>query len=160
MSIKTETDKVWVGTKRGVVKITGEEWELYTKKNSSLPSNLLQTLQSEYHRIWIGTTKGVVSYNGSEWKRYCKKKKINTVFNVYVDKSDNKWISTEDALIVFNEQGVSCFTNKSPTKKNYFRVLNNTKIEYILSNSTNVEIKIYNIQEETVDVITEEKNLN
>ena len=39
-SIKTETDKMWVGTKK-VVKITGEEWELYNKKNSSLPSNII-----------------------------------------------------------------------------------------------------------------------
>ena len=60
-------------------------------------------------------------------------------------------------LIVFNEQGVSCFTNKKTNKKSYFRVINNYKIEYFLSNSTNVEIKIYNIQGELVDVITEEK---
>ena len=51
--------------------------------------------------------------------------------------------------IVFNEQGVTQEKNKKTNKKSYFRVINNYKIEYFLSNSTNVEIKIYNIQGET-----------
>ena len=85
--IKTDEEKVWVGTKRGLVKITGSDWKIYNKKNSIIPSNIITKItKDEYHRIWIGTTKGFVSYNGFDWKRYCKQKKINTIFNIYIIK--------------------------------------------------------------------------
>ena len=83
--------------KRDLYKSQIQNWNIYNKKNSSLPSNIITKItKDEYNRIWVGTTKGIVSYNGFEWKRYCKQKKINTIFNIYIDKSDNKWISTED----------------------------------------------------------------
>ena len=93
---------MWVGTKKGLVQITDTDWNIYNKKNSSLPANIITKItKDEYNRIWVGTTKGIVSYNGFEWKRYCKQKKINTIFNIYIDKSDNKWISTDEALNSF-----------------------------------------------------------
>lgn len=158
--LQTDKETVWVGTKKGLVKISDTDWQVFTKKNSGLPSNIITDItKDEYNRIWVGTTRGVVAYNGYEWKNYKTKKNLKTIFSIYIDKNDNKWLSTEKALIVLNEQGVSVLNNKKPNKPSYFNVLDNTKIEYFLPQSSNVEIKIYNNQGELVDVILEEKML-
>lgn len=159
-SLKTDNEVVWVGTKKGLVKISDTDWKVFTKKNSELPSNIITNItKDEYNRIWIGTTSGVVTYDGYEWKNYKTNKKLKTIFSIYIDKNDNKWISTEKALIVLNEQGVSTLNNKKTNKPSYFKMLDNTKMEYFLPQSSNVEIKIYNNQGELVDVILEEKML-
>ena len=159
-SLKTDKEVIWAGTKKGLVKISDTDWEVFTKKNSGLPSNIITDItKDEYNRIWIGTTKGMTTYNGYEWKNYKTKKNLKTIFSIYIDKNDNKWISTEKALIVLNEQGVSVLNNKKTKKPSYFKVLDNTKIEYFLPQSSNVEIKIYNNQGELVDVVLEEKML-
>ena len=130
----------------------------FNKKNSALPSNIItQITNDEYNRVWIGTTKGVVSFDGEKWKTYKIQKKPQTIFNIYIDEQDNKWISTEQALIVYNEEGVSEVKTKKNSFLPYFKVKNNSEIEYFLSSTTNVEMKIYNNQGEIVETLIMQK---
>ena len=96
---------------------------------------------------------------GEKWKTYKIKKKLKTIFSIYIDREDNKWISTEQALIVYNEQGVLGLKTKEQITTPYFTIKNNSEIEYFLSNSSKVEIKIYNNQGELIEIILEENML-
>jgi ligand-binding sensor domain-containing protein len=159
-SLKIENENIWVGTKKGLLKITEETWEVFTKKNSILPSNTItQITTDEYNRVWFASTKGIISFDGTDWKKYKIHKKLKTVFSVFIDKKDNKWISTEKALIVYNEEGVSEIIKKKTKETDYFKIKNNSEIEYFIPQSTKVEIIIYNNLGEEVRVLFSEKML-
>ena len=83
-------------------------------------------------------------------------------YTIYVDKNDNKWIGTEKALIVLNQDGIEEKLKKKVKQQTSFTTTNNitknnTKISYFLPGATKVSIKIYSYQGKEITTIIEEK---
>jgi len=154
----------WIGTKKGLLSLSDESWKVYTQENSGLPHNTINCLTADdYDRIWIGTQEGISSFDGVEWKLYKATKKKMNHYSIYIDENDNKWIGTEKALLVLNQDGVNekTLTNKSNLA---FEVINNisknnTKFSYYLPIASKVSIKLYTFQGKEITTIFEEKNL-
>ena len=97
-----------------------------------MPHNTINCLTvDDYDRIWIGTQEGISSFDGVEWKLYKATEKKMNHYSIYIDENDNKWIGTEKALLVLNQDGVNekVLTNKPNL---VFEVINN-----ISKNNTN-----------------------
>ena len=82
-------------------------------------------------------------------------------YNIYIDKDDNKWIGTEKALLVLNQDGIEENTNKQTKQNVDFKTTNNiaknkTKISYFLPNTSRVSIKIFSYQGQEITTIIEE----
>jgi len=154
----------WIGTKKGLLSLSEESWKVYTQENSGLPHNTINCLTADdYDRIWIGTQEGISSFDGTEWKLYKATKKKRNHYSIYIDENDNKWIGTEKALLVLNQDGVNekTLTNKSNL---VFEVINNisknnTKFSYYLPIASKVSIKLYTFQGKEITTIFEETNL-
>lgn len=160
--ITDKNNMVWVGTKKGLLCITNEEWKVYNKNNSKLPHNTISALaKDDYDRLWIATEEGVCSFDGNEWILYKTAKNKMKHYSIYIDKNDNKWIGTEKALVVLNQDGVEEKLNKKRNKKIDFKTTNNiaknkTKISYFLPGASRVSIKIYSYQGKEITTIIEE----
>jgi ligand-binding sensor domain-containing protein len=146
------------------VYLSEDKWIVYTDKNSDLPSNTISFIASDdYDRVWIGTQEGISSFDGKEWKLYKANKQKMNHYSIYIDSKDNKWIGTEKALLVLNQDGVSEQTNKLKGKTTFNTTddinNNNTKISYFLPSATKVRIKLYTFRGEEISTIFEEKNL-
>ena len=113
-------------------------WKVYNKNNSRLPNNAISALATDdYDRLWIASEEGVCSFDGSEWNVYKTAKKKMKHYIIYVDKNDNKWIGTEKALIVLNQDGIEEKLKKKVKQQTSFTTTNNitknnTKISYFL----------------------------
>ena len=67
-----KNNTIWVGTKKGLLRITDDEWRVYNKENSKLPHNAISALAADdYDRLWIVTEEGVCSFDGIEWAEKC-----------------------------------------------------------------------------------------
>jgi ligand-binding sensor domain-containing protein len=165
--ISLDIDKennIWAGTKKGLLRLSDESWKVYTQDNSGLPHNIINSLATDdYDRIWIGAQEGISSFDGAEWVTYKALKRKMKHYSIYIDENDNKWIGTEKALLVLNQDGVNekTLTNKSNL---VFKVINNisknnTKFSYYLPIASKVSIKLYTFQGKEITTIFEEKNL-
>lgn len=64
-------DVAWVGTAKGLVRISGDDWRVFTPNNTSLPSGMILSVTIEDNgTVWVGTDKGLARYNGSQWTVY------------------------------------------------------------------------------------------
>ncbi len=157
-----KNNNIWVGTKKGLLCITDVGWRVYNKENSKLPHNAISALAADdYDRLWIATEEGVCSFDGSEWSFYKTAIKKMKHYNIYIDKDDNKWIGTEKALLVLNQDGIEENTNKKTKKNVDFKTTNSinknkTKISYFLPSISRVCIKIFSYQGKEITTIIEE----
>jgi len=109
-------NKVWIGTKKGIASYTdlNNEWNLYNKKNTPLKTNIIKSLSfDDYDRLWVGTQKGVFTFDGDEWVKHKIGRYKKEIYNIFIDVNDNKWISTKQALYIYNQEGVEFKYNKN-----------------------------------------------
>jgi ligand-binding sensor domain-containing protein len=113
----------WLGRVRsdewqslGLVKFDNFTWTVYDTTNSGLPSNNVWCIEiDEDNNKWIGTSyyswgpsggKGLVKYNDTTWTLYNKENDSlpgNSIVDIAIDSSGNKWILTQDGLGKFDD---------------------------------------------------------
>jgi len=60
--------QIWAGTKSGLTKYDGVNWQIFVKKNTnSLGSDIIESLLVADNALWIATDKGVSRYDGNNW---------------------------------------------------------------------------------------------
>jgi ligand-binding sensor domain-containing protein len=105
--ILADGNTLWVATTGGLAKIDLQtlESEIYTKSNSGLPFNILQSLAIDNdHNLWIGTqdhegwySGGLVKFDGTNWTVYNSNNSelpIEDIRGLAVDQDNNVWIGT------------------------------------------------------------------
>ncbi len=105
--ILADGDTLWVATTGGLAKINFQtlESEIFTKSNSGLPFNILQSLALDNnHNLWIGTrdhegwySGGLVKFDGNNWTVYNSNNSplpIEDIRGLAVDQDNNVWIGT------------------------------------------------------------------
>jgi streptogramin lyase len=114
-------NNLWVGLQNGLVKFENAELNdetkvsIYNVNNSGLLDNLIKAIAFDDNNIWIGTTQGLSKVNinqindKNKWTHYNTYNSglpNNTVTSIFIDYRNNKWITTEGGLAIFNENGV------------------------------------------------------
>jgi len=105
--ILADGNTLWVATTGGLAKINllTLESEIYTKSNSGLPFNILQSLAIDNdHNLWIGTldhegwySGGLIKFDGTNWTVYNSNNSelpIEDIRGLAVDQDNNVWIGT------------------------------------------------------------------
>lgn len=104
-----QNNKKWIGTDAGIAVFDNSTWNVYTKSNSGLASNIINSIKFENNIAWIGTPLGLVEFDGNSWLLHDTviTNPIPTyaaVNDIVVDFMGNKWLAT-------SQTGIFKFTN-------------------------------------------------
>ncbi len=85
---------LWVGTRAGLARQTEKGWEIYTRENSDLPSNIIRVLANYpgENAILVGTHSGLVKFDGETWTDYTAHLPSPHVNDIATDKHGNVWV--------------------------------------------------------------------
>lgn len=67
-----QTGDLWIATMRGLTRLSGGKFTVYTQTNSGLPNNVVYGVDVREGRVWVATAAGAGSFNPKtgEWKIY------------------------------------------------------------------------------------------
>jgi len=159
---------------RNLVKIDGDSWTLIEIPLSGLPPQVLivQPLVSDKNEVkWIGTwAGGLLRFDGKNWELFNAANSglpDNTIWSMVIDDYGNKWIGTnKGGLAIYNKGGVAGLNHTDhdliphifKLQQNYPNPFNpSTTIEFTLSKSEFVELKVYNILGKEVSTLVSKK---
>jgi ligand-binding sensor domain-containing protein len=93
----------WIGTVKGLVKISTQGCELYNSTNTPLPHNNITSIAVDHNGcLWVGTIDGLVFYNMDSWLIYTKDNSNlleNRIFSLTVDSTNRVWIGSSNGQI-------------------------------------------------------------
>jgi ligand-binding sensor domain-containing protein len=166
ISIDSSGNK-WIATQfGGVAKFNSiaNQWTVYNTTNSPLPENhVWAILADKKNTIWIGcNSAGVAKYDGN-WTLFNTSNSplpSNYISYFAEDKLENIWICC-GYLVIYNENGIIGVKNEENpiiTKyhlyQNYPNPFNSTTIiRYDLYENLKVELKVFDINGKTIDVL-------
>ncbi len=80
----------------GLAKFDGENWIVYDKDNSSLPGNIVYSIEIDHlNQKWIGTNKGLAVLGDQNWTIYTSQNSdlpYNGIYAIDIDLDNVKWI--------------------------------------------------------------------
>lgn len=91
---------IWIGTYRGLVKITTDGWSIFTTTNSEIPSNGIETITVDSNNtLWVGFAgEGMAKYSNNTWEHFTMQNSelpSSFISQIIVDKLNRKWIATQ-----------------------------------------------------------------
>lgn len=90
---------LWVGTLfGGLYNFYGNNWNLHTTANTSLPSNEIEALAVVNNLLWVGTAEDAASFNGTTWSisRFSQYAIPSYyILSMAIDSADHKWFGTD-----------------------------------------------------------------
>jgi ligand-binding sensor domain-containing protein len=103
---------VWCTTSEGgLTKFDGTNWTTYDTSNSDITDNAVKSITVENNNtIWLGLWgNGVVKFDGSNWSIVNDFSGLGDswIYDIIIDKDNNKWIATGKGLIEYNENGIT-----------------------------------------------------
>ncbi len=107
-SIVVDTNNVkWIGTDKGMVRIEGNNWQIFDTTNTQLGTNLIHPVAlDKLNNIWcILGSKGIAKFDGNNWTIFDTTNSgipHNLVADISVDANNIKWIATK-GLAKFND---------------------------------------------------------
>lgn len=146
--IKLLNDELWVGTKSfGFAKISNLggtfEWQTFTKNNSGLRSNNVNSiLPLGPEECYVGTSTnskhspGLAYQNGNSWSTEFADMPDNNVLEVFQDSKGRIWLGTETSIIVFNnwdDKIIYTYENTSLPIKNISGFLEDTNGDILIT---------------------------
>lgn len=106
----------WLGTNYyGLMKVNWlNEWEYFTKENSSLPDNRIGDMAVDSSAsLWIGTHNGLVSIKNDKWTIYDSSNAeiltVNHIKSISVDNDNKKWMVLNNNEVKVWSDSISSF---------------------------------------------------
>lgn len=109
--IVDESERVWIGTKEGLWRCNGTEWNLFTILDG-LPSNSITCLApGPYGDIAVGTDKGLAVFSSGKWNTYDTLSGIpaSGITAVSFGKAKTYYAGTDLGLVKINGKEVTVF---------------------------------------------------
>jgi ligand-binding sensor domain-containing protein len=110
--IADKTDKLWVGTNRGIAQYDNSKWTTWTSTLDTLPGLDVSTLSMDSSgTLWAGfrqspisssVNSGIASYISDHW--HIMKRDYISVKKIAFDNSGTQWIVSEDGVFRNNQQ--------------------------------------------------------
>ncbi len=119
VSLKDSHGNIWIGTSKGLNKITSESITTFTRSKGLDNDYIMTIFEDSSRRIWIGTDGGGIAYyeNGT-FKSITAKDGLaaNIVFKIFEDSKKHLWISTNGGISRYQNGKFFNFTVKEGLK--------------------------------------------
>jgi len=94
---------LWVASDRGLAKITGNEWTVFTtaNTNSVLGHGATTCLAISGSTVWVGTTNGLAKFDGNEWTSYTPQNSMIPapfIRNIAVETNGTVWMGVSNDI--------------------------------------------------------------
>lgn len=104
-----EDGNVWLGSEQGLVKLSNDNFEVFTSANSLLPVSGINALKVNENTVWVGTTFGLIKIVGDNWELIRRSNSdipADWIRAIEVDNEGNLWIGTNnDGVARMNNDG-------------------------------------------------------
>jgi len=70
LALDTTKNTLWIGTEKGLARLSGDLLTIYDTTNSILRKELITEIAVHGSTLWIGTAKGLVQYEAGKWTRH------------------------------------------------------------------------------------------
>ena len=116
-----KSNRIWIGTDKGMMSFNGKKFETYTTLNSPLPSDIITCVAvDEQNRKWIGTENGLIVFDDRVWTDYSSNLPSLNITAVTFDHLGNAWIGTQKGLVKYSNGSWETFTaTNSGLKENF-----------------------------------------
>ncbi len=107
-SVTIDNDNIkWLGTKNGLVKFDGKNWQFYNTSNSGLPNNtIISVAIDSLNNKWIATYGGgLAKFDNTNWTVYNTTNSSlpnNNVRGVTIENGKKIWVATEYGVALFD----------------------------------------------------------
>lgn len=103
-------DVKWLGTSKGLVRMSGGSFTVFTPANSPLPDPYITSVAVEENgTVWAGTPAGLVKYTGNAWSVYTTNNSLlpdNAVACIACDaRNKTVWAGTGEGLAKIDGNG-------------------------------------------------------
>lgn len=98
-------NSLWIGTRDGLAKVTGDEITVYNKDDGLMNSFIMSIFEDQKGAIWVGTNgAGLHKYKKSQFEAYTSKDGLQggVVFQIHQDKDGLMYIPTNQGLSVYD----------------------------------------------------------
>lgn len=105
IAIDSTNNAIWVGTTKGLARLTGSEWTFFdsTNTDSMLTKESITSIIISDSVVWIGTIKGLVKFNGTNWVRFTPQNSLIPAALVRIlaaDRVGNLWMGLSNETYV------------------------------------------------------------
>lgn len=121
-----ESKTLWLATSKGVIKLKNQQWTIYTSTNTLFSDDNTSQIEIRNGVIYVGIGASVYKLDGTTWTDLTPSNP-ESLRNMYVDKSENIWISNWNGGVLKYEN--STWSNIS--------TLQNYKVETIVEGNNN-----------------------
>ncbi|MFN8359477.1 MAG: T9SS type A sorting domain-containing protein [Candidatus Kapaibacterium sp.] len=96
LALDTTKNTLWIGTEKGLARLSGDLLTIYDSTNSILSSELITEIVFYGSTVWIGTSKGLVKYEAGKWSRHIIPQDSGFAFSrihrLAVEKNGDLWM--------------------------------------------------------------------
>ncbi len=112
---------IWVGTKNGLNRINGDQWDTYTKSSGLPHKSVTDICEDTKGNIWVATFKGLGKFSGGKWSYIQKSEGLinNKVFTVETDSKGRIWVGTKKGVSVFDGKDRKDYTTENGLINNW-----------------------------------------
>lgn len=163
----------WLGTSGttggALVRITGDQWNIFDRFNSGLPNSGVASIALEDTLVWMATGAGLVSFDGTLWTVLDTENSElpgNGLLAVALDSRGNKWAGTlAEGVAVYRKGGVITSTGDNTSgSPGEIRLLQNypnpfnptTTISFSLTHQTSVLVRVFDVLGRPVSTVVSE----
>lgn len=106
-----QNNNKWFGTDAGIAVFNNSSWVVYTKSNSGLANNSVNSIKFENNIAWIGTPAGLIKYDGVNWVLFDTiivnpQPEFAAVNDITLDTEGSKWLGTANTGIFKFKDGI------------------------------------------------------
>lgn len=150
-SIASDDDgNQWMGG-YGFAKFDDTGWTRYDTINSEVLSVALGDFNNKWLGLYNSVGPAMAKFDGINWSFFDKSNSglpSNSIYQITVDKYNNKWLATSGGLVAYNENGVFVKGNKQT--ENIFTVFpnpttNSFQIKCLTAGSVGSKVEVYDM---------------
>lgn len=112
--ITGKNNDLWILGHNSIVRFDGNNWFKYTKENSGLPSNFIQSIYFDDGLLWAGWNNTITTFDGFNWITYSSpNNNTYAVMDIEKDSEGNVWILHDRCIEKFDGSDFTLYNDQN-----------------------------------------------